>query len=573
MFALARRNPNALDSRVTPVVFLPGIMGSRLRLEDRDDEGKTSAVNWDPDSLLNMAGKWLKASGDTKAYRFNADNPGSVLDSGNGLNADRCKRGWAGVVADFYLDILKALESGLDSDMFKCPIYAFGYDWRQPNKTSAERLKVRVDEILVETRASSAVLVTHSMGGIVARAAMQDGVFREKKIAGAVHIGQPVLGAPSAYRRLVAGISETLDGDLSRLLRDKAESVGVMSVVPSVFELLPSDATTTTVRAAHEEWMRFREPDTPDVLKTFAASETIHIYMRPHSPPGLAEPGPHKKAIRKHASKGIGFMSPLGTTMHPFTGSIYGDGVETDTRAIFTITKDGLDGASYEPAEGRSEDGDGTVPTWSGQALYPGQAHEASGSVDPEAQSQWVVRGETHDVMCNSSEVQETTVQFIHALLHPPKLARSRVGSDGATAHLKIIKALAGDRSAEMEVRVAKLLVQEGETVTMAAEQGVDKTADLQTNRGVAEVKFSEGGTVVRLEGLILKGLQQIGDDGRLILVRATTSDIPEHIYLEVLEAKFTSWFGGSYPDQVGARPRLVDEADLPPLWTPPPKE
>lgn len=90
--------------------------------------------------------------------------------------------------------------------MFKCPVYAFGYDWRQPNAASADRLKERVDEILDEEQASSVVLVTHSMGGIVARAAMLDGVFRRKKVAGAVHIGQPVYGAPSAYRRFVEGI-------------------------------------------------------------------------------------------------------------------------------------------------------------------------------------------------------------------------------------------------------------------------------------------------------------------------------------------------------------------------------
>ncbi len=390
MFALARNNSNAVDTRVTPVVFLPGIMGSRLSLTEVDpDTGTTvGTVDWHPDSKIAMLEDWLGKSAEVKASRLNADNPGSVLDSGNGLSADRCKRGWAGVVAKYYLDILEALESGLKSSMFKCPVYAFGYDWRQPNKDSAQRLKERVDEILDETSASTAVLVTHSMGGIVARAAMLDGVFREKKISGAVHIGQPVLGAPSAYRRLVAGVSDTLDGDLSRLLRDKAETVAVMSVVPSVFELLPSDATTTTHRAAHEDWMRFRKPDALSVLITFPQSETVHLYMRPESPPGLAEPGPHKGAIRGHAGKGVGFMSSLGVTMHASTAAIYGDGVETDTRAIFTLTEDGLKGATYDVLEGRSEEGDGTVPTWSGQALFPGQAHETSGRIDPEAQSQ-----------------------------------------------------------------------------------------------------------------------------------------------------------------------------------------
>ena len=574
MLALARSKKNVIDARITPIVFLPGTMGSRLRLTaktDPDSGETTRTVDWDPDSKLTMATRWFKAKPDEKAAWLSANNPGTVLDSGNGLSADRCKRGWAGVVAEFYLDILEALESGLKSSMFKCPVYAFGYDWRQPNATSAERLKSRVDEILDDTGASTVVFVTHSMVGIVARAAMLNGTFRDKKVSGAVHIGQPVLGAPSAYRRLVAGLTEDLDGNLASLLRDKAESVAVMSGVPSVFELLPSDATTTTTRAAHEEWMRFREPDDLGVLRTFPQSETVHIYMRKESPPGLAEDGPLQKTIRTQGGNAMEFMSPLGAKMHPLTAAIFGDDVETDTRAIFTLSKDGLKGASYDVLDGRSADGDGTVPTWSAQALFPGQAHEASDPVDPEAQSQWVVRGEAHDMMCASPEVQNATIQFIHALLHPPKLARTRIGSDGATVHIKILKALAGDDSAEMELRVAKLLVHEGETVTMLAEDPNDKAPDLTTNNGAVEVKFTKGGTQVRLDELILKGLSQIGNDGRLILVRQDNSDISEAVCEASLEAHFEKWFGIDYRTKVNARHRLVDVKILPPLWTPHP--
>ncbi len=167
MFALARSKKNVIDARITPGVFLPGIMGSRLRLTaktDPDSGKSTSTVDWDPDSKLTMVSDWLSATPEEKAEWLEADNPGTVLDSGNGLSADRCKRGWAGVVAEFYLDILEALESGLKSSMFKCPVYAFGYDWRQPNAKSAQRLKERVDEILDETGASTVVFVTHSMG-------------------------------------------------------------------------------------------------------------------------------------------------------------------------------------------------------------------------------------------------------------------------------------------------------------------------------------------------------------------------------------------------------------------------
>ena len=574
MLALARSQRNVIDARITPVVFLPGIMGSRLRLTKKKDpkSGKTTqTVDWDPDSSVTMLTKWLPASPDDKAQWLGADNPGTVLDSGNGLGPDHCNRGWAGVVAKFYLKLLEALESGLNSSMFKCPVYAFGYDWRQPNVESAKQLVKRVDEILDDTGASTVIFVTHSMGGIVARAAMLDGAFRDRKVSGAVHIGQPVLGAPSAYRRLVAGITEDLDGDLAELLRDKAESVAVMSGIPSVFELLPSDATTTTVKTAHKKWMRYRLAGDPE-LRTFPESETVHVYMNKASPPGVTEAGPLAKPIRRNTGNAMKFMSPLGARMHPLSAAIYGDDVETDTRAIFNRTTNSWDGSTYDPLEGRSDDGDGTVPTWSAQALFPGQAHEASDPIDPEVQSQWVVRGQAHDMMCASSDVQNATIQFIHALLHPPRLARTRVGSDGATARLKLLAALAGDRSAEMEIRVAKLLVNEGETVTMLAEILNKKSPDLQTSNGIVEVKFSEDATIESgLEAHIMKGLAQIGDHGRLIFVRGTKLVFSAKRCEEILEERFSSWFGPDYKAKVSARPRLVEERDLPQLWSPPP--
>ncbi len=173
--------------------------------------------------------------------------------------------------------------------MFKCPVYAFGYDWRQPNAASADRLKERVDEILDEEQASSVVLVTHSMGGIVARAAMLDGVFRRKKVAGAVHIGQPVYGAPSAYRRFVEGIDKSLDGDLSKLIKGREQSRTVMSGIPSVFELLPNDATLDDGRRAQVHWLRSRTPDNLATLEALRSEfEAIVLYMLSTSPPGFA---------------------------------------------------------------------------------------------------------------------------------------------------------------------------------------------------------------------------------------------------------------------------------------------
>jgi hypothetical protein len=385
-------------------------------------------------------------------------------------------------------------------------------------------------------------------------------------------------------------VKRSFDGDLSRLLRDQEESAAVMSVVPSAFELLPSDAKLATGERAHTHWVRYRSRDDLGRPQELPPNlEIIHLYMVSTSPPGLVDaknadlekkhPG-IKGRIRGGTSKALKFTSPLGAHKHHFTAAIYGDGVETDTMGLFTLAepdplthKGGLTGALYHAATGRTDRGDGTVPSWSAEALFPGQNHDAGGPIEPELQSQWMVQGVTHDVMCNSAEVQDTTVQFIQALLLPPKLARSDVGSEGSILHSKLVEARAGKRSAEMEIRVAKLLVQNGEQVTMLADDGVGKTPDLRTDVSDVEVKYSEGGTEIRLRELVRKGIDQIGTDGRLFVVRSTRSSAPieKTAYERILEEEFESAFGPDFRMAVAARPRLVPEEDLPPLWDPPP--
>lgn len=55
------------------------------------------------------------------------------------------------------------------------PVHAVGYNWLQSNKTSAEHVAREIDRILAYYRsrnrdAEQVILVTHSMGGLVARA-------------------------------------------------------------------------------------------------------------------------------------------------------------------------------------------------------------------------------------------------------------------------------------------------------------------------------------------------------------------------------------------------------------------
>jgi hypothetical protein len=98
------------------------------------------------------------------------------------------------------------LELLLDCDN---PVHAFGYNWLQSNAKSGEELKARIDEIIKHYKAQGkqcekVILVTHSMGGLVARAACKlHGM--EGKVAGVFHGVMPTDGAAASYKRMVSG--------------------------------------------------------------------------------------------------------------------------------------------------------------------------------------------------------------------------------------------------------------------------------------------------------------------------------------------------------------------------------
>jgi pimeloyl-ACP methyl ester carboxylesterase len=120
-----------------------------------------------------------------------------------GLKAEGAMAGWG-----------KRARALSDSEIHKLgsyyyPVWVYGYNWLQDNEESAKGLLERIDEIVAQYNrgkyfrcAGKVILVTHSMGGLVARRAAQ---MDEGRILGVVHGAQPVAGAPALYRRLRAG--------------------------------------------------------------------------------------------------------------------------------------------------------------------------------------------------------------------------------------------------------------------------------------------------------------------------------------------------------------------------------
>src|SRR5439155_4638547 len=73
---------------------------------------------------------------------------------------------------------------------------------------AGEKLKARVAKIKAENpRCKKVILVTHSMGGLVARSACSGGLAGD--VLAVVHTVQPVTGAPAAYWRMKSGFRTT----------------------------------------------------------------------------------------------------------------------------------------------------------------------------------------------------------------------------------------------------------------------------------------------------------------------------------------------------------------------------
>jgi pimeloyl-ACP methyl ester carboxylesterase len=124
------------------------------------------------------------------------------------------------------------------------PVYAFGYNWLASNKLAAAALQKRIDEVIAanngrQSSCNQVILVTHSMGGLVARACCQLAGMQEK-IVGVVHGVMPAVGAAVAYRRCKVGMR---DEDLKAALVIGLTGTGVTAVfaqAPGALQLLPS---------------------------------------------------------------------------------------------------------------------------------------------------------------------------------------------------------------------------------------------------------------------------------------------------------------------------------------------
>src|SRR5205823_14044804 len=123
---------------------------------------------------------------------------------------------------------------------------------------SGKKLAVRIKEIITEASeitglCEKVILITHSMGGLVARWASEK-AGAKASILGIIHGVQPVTGAAAAYWRIKAGFEGT--GPTSRVLGHSAHEVTpILGNIPGGLQLLPNKLYETNGQA--KSWLTF----------------------------------------------------------------------------------------------------------------------------------------------------------------------------------------------------------------------------------------------------------------------------------------------------------------------------
>ncbi|MEQ5776503.1 hypothetical protein J4E05_13305 [Thalassospira sp. NFXS8] len=341
-----------------PLIFVPGIMGSRLRIAGTTD------VVWEPqDSTVNALGlarrgaigkrdRMIGPDGAPYSPDYLEVDPGQVDDF---LSQERIDRGWGGLMQGSYASFMAWLENMAETPAagqvprgcfnLHYEVWVHPYNWTDDNLNSGKALGETVAKAVAETtqkyrdtdvQVLKPVIVTHSMGGLVARAYTQiHGGASD--VHGVIHGALPSDGAPAAYKRIVAGFEGGgIKGTIERhvLGANQQEATATAGNMPGVLELLPNqthksvDGSTKWLFATGRDGSRlWAKPEANPYGEIYRNEQDwwrliVKEYLNPEGDSGAA----FKQFLTslKDAAK---FHAQLGpSAFHPNTRMFYANG-------------------------------------------------------------------------------------------------------------------------------------------------------------------------------------------------------------------------------------------------------
>jgi hypothetical protein len=422
MADVCKQGGNSLNSTKVLIAFVPGVMGSRLHL--------TAGGDWDPDDQrwTGAMSRWLLAKADSERAQLKFDRGASVSPPPNNissvvtLTADETRRGLGSIVWTFYGPFLRSLLASYGTN--QTVVFGFGYDWRQTNVLSGADLAQRINQAADSECADGVIIISHSMGGLATRSALQQDAKLNGRTMGVIHVFQPAAGAVTLYRRFYTGMVLGFDAATSNectLFGDDADKFAtIVSGLNGPMELLP---TTNYTDGGSTSWLNCTYKGSAisvggaliyDFYRLKRATSTVRCTDKP---PALGGPTtttvvvPDELASRVDTAKAFHDGLP-GSFKHQNTFAIVGTQLATDVRFL----QDSSNVNQFRNAPQRRAEGDGTVPASSASLLFPGQAFTVA-DICNNAARQFVVNGVAHAAAFNDSGVRDLVDKLIRRIL------------------------------------------------------------------------------------------------------------------------------------------------------------
>lgn len=293
---------------IVPVILLPGIMGSRL------EQGGTTV--WDPDDAMLMLRLYganagtvvgpdmfrMRESSNVRSAaatrkrllvgsRFSKSylNPIEFAPEKD-LSSTQTLQNWSSVSMNTYGTIMRDIEASFPAlltreikqtnpkfNLVKMPVYGCGYNWSQSNYDSGKAAAAHIKSWVKQARdwadennaqCPGAILVTHSMGGFVARSAcLHHGAAGD--VLAVISTVMPTDGAPAAYKRFHFGFensgwgfskaaAEAMVGYVV-LGRQGQLVTALLGHMPGAQELLPNKRYRTNI--GQKSWLAIMNPE------------------------------------------------------------------------------------------------------------------------------------------------------------------------------------------------------------------------------------------------------------------------------------------------------------------------
>lgn len=352
----------------------------------------------------------------------------------HGKMNDNLKKGLTGSTED--VEEFSGYEKITNEDLkivsgWSYPVYACGYNWLKGNEDSAKELDKYIDFVLQDCQTrlkhtcEKVIIVTHSMGGLVARMCAKN---NSNNIMGIVHGVQPAIGAGTAYYRVRAGwedvVGRTAIGANSSEVTPIFASPGPLQLLPNhlygnnwliarwekakgevLMQLPQKNDPYNEIYAVSDKWWRLMDPylidpTSNDVAQTWdkylfnlQKAKKFHAdlgdyYFTPtyvHYGSGKETPAwnkvtwiitPLKNSTMLWSPKPSQHqVSTLALKSDTRTNNLIVNNLETAGKIAYSrFDGQGVVGADYAGdayrafMDSQDEGGDGTVPSHSGQA-------------------------------------------------------------------------------------------------------------------------------------------------------------------------------------------------------------